>query len=889
MAPAVADTASVMTNTATAAITAAVEEAATDDAFVYENVFGAGTRVKYYNTSLGIKEDIILDYNIGKNRFDFEIDTGGDIPILTEDAAMILVYDKDDPEQLNYRFGTLYAYDSYTGEPSETGFRHLTEDCYYELTSLEGSKYRVTVVVPDEWLDHPELVYPVTIDPTVNNAPTNIDDTYVRESAATTNYYLESRLRIGNYNGTNYTSGKCHTFIRFITMPSLTNATVTQATLKMSLLSGQTSAQPARTWRVTSSWSGSSLTWNNRPSNSESSPITLPVGVSHYNFEVGAIVNSWYNGAANYGFLINYNNSTYADLNSLYSSDCGISYYLPTLTFTYVTNYAPITNGTYFIRNQKSGHYLDAFSAGGSGTNVGQYAFHGDTNQQWILTHKGGGYYQIVPVYNTNLSLDISNGGGANGTNVQVYNHTVYSAQRWKIIANANGTYRIASKCSNDTRVLTVANASTASGANVVQYQYNGSGNDEWVFERATFSGNSYTTLTNGVAKTGTISQGGEYWYKFIPSINKEYTFTTTGSIDTYGELYQGSKLLLSDDDTGQGHNFKITHTLVLGAEYMLKVRGYNSTTTGNYSICIGSTDPFHSDNIEYIRMKKYDQSVVGGDSDITTVVTKSYINSNQYFEAYAPGRQNVAFTINSSLINELNAQENSFQEYPTMYLPNFYYHLAKLGVDEMVDNNIIEYGSAEYYGIWASESNRLLIEANKISNQIQLTLATVTAIYSIYSFVSSVRAMNMSMNTTKTYYTADYRATAHLADDLLDNMTNNPNSNTVMLGTNANGVSYNQVAAQQGRSYFYSTNYDNYVNQYGSDAMLATNRTFISNAKDAGKTFWFSHDPIQQLANSTYANSTYTYELKYLEQIYGITISESNIFKSGEYWYLIP
>ena len=119
--------------------------------------------------------------------------------------------------------------------------------------------------------------------------------------------------------------------------------------------------------------------------------------------------------------------------------------------------------------------------------------------------------------------------------------------------------------------------------------------------------------------------------------------------------------------------------------------------------------------------------------------------------------------------------------------------------------------------------------------------------------------------------------------------MTNNPNSNTVMLGTNANGVSYNQVAAQQGRSYFYSANYDNYVNQYGSDAMLAANRAFISNAKNAGKTFWFSHNPLTQLSNSAYANSTYTYELRYLEQIYGITISESNIFSSGGYWYLVP
>ncbi len=299
--------------------------------------------------------------------------------------------------------------------------------------------------------------------------------------------------------------------------------------------------------------------------------------------------------------------------------------------------------------------------------------------------------------------------------------------------------------------------------------------------------------------------------------------------------------------------------------------------------------DPFDPRNIEYTRIKKYDQSSFDGDSDITTIVTKSVISSDLYFEAFAPERSQVSFKINQALITGLNAQEQAFQEYPTLYLPNVCFHLAKLGVDNMVSHGIINSGSAEYYGIWASEANRLLIAREQAANQIQLVCATITAVYSIYNIVTAIQAVQTSINTTQTYYASSYRSTAYLADDLLDNMTNNPNSNTVMLGTNANGVSYNQVAAQQGRSYFYSANYDSYVNQYGSDAMLATNRAFISNAKNAGKTFWFSHDPLQQLSNTAFANSTYTYELKYLEQIYGITISESNIFSSGGYWYLVP
>ena len=95
----------------------------------------------------------------------------------------------------------------------------------------------------------------------------------------------------------------------------------------------------------------------------------------------------------------------------------------------------------------------------------------------------------------------------------------------------------------------------------------------------------SYTTLTNGNSVSGNIEQGGEYWYKFTANECSDYTFSTTGSTDTYGELYQGTTLIQSNDDEGSGTNFSITYLLVAGAEYRLKVRGYSSTTSGSYSV----------------------------------------------------------------------------------------------------------------------------------------------------------------------------------------------------------------------------------------------------------------------------------------------------------------
>lgn len=100
-----------------------------------------------------------------------------------------------------------------------------------------------------------------------------------------------------------------------------------------------------------------------------------------------------------------------------------------------------------------------------------------------------------------------------------------------------------------------------------------------------TYNSVTYSTLTNGVAKTGTISQGGEYWYRFVATECSDFTFSTTGSIDTYGELYQGNTLLTTNDDGGEGTNFSITYLLVEGSEYRLKVRGYSSSTSGTYSV----------------------------------------------------------------------------------------------------------------------------------------------------------------------------------------------------------------------------------------------------------------------------------------------------------------
>lgn len=162
---------------------------------------------------------------------------------------------------------------------------------------------------------------------------------------------------------------------------------MTSATLKLKLLSGQSTAHPIRAWRVTSSWTSSGLKWNNRPScTDDAAAVADPKDMIDYSFQVADIVNKWYNGGTNYGFMLGYSSQSVQDLNSLYSVDCGISTCYPTLTFDYVSTptLSSIANGVYFIRNQNSGKYIDVqgqYTYGGA--NIHQWSFHGGPSQQW--------------------------------------------------------------------------------------------------------------------------------------------------------------------------------------------------------------------------------------------------------------------------------------------------------------------------------------------------------------------------------------------------------------------------------------------------------------------------------------------------------------------------
>ncbi len=153
------------------------------------------------------------------------------------------------------------------------------------------------------------------------------------------------------------------------------------------------------------------------------------------------------------------------------------------------------SNNTYYIRNYFTGKYMTV-DGSSVNSNVCQRTFTGNSNQQFKLSFVsavGAYYYNIIPMNNTSLVLDLENNSTANGANIKVFNPnpSYASAQQFKFVQNDDGTYRIIPKrCeqSSPNEALEVAGPSTADGANIQIWDYKDIVNQKWIIESTTDS-----------------------------------------------------------------------------------------------------------------------------------------------------------------------------------------------------------------------------------------------------------------------------------------------------------------------------------------------------------------------------------------------------------------
>lgn len=308
-------------------------------AVIYQEAL-AGVDVVYTVRTSGLKEDIVLKNAAVPHSFEFVLTADG-LTAVKRDGT---VYFQDREGNDIFHIGSLYMIDS-NGKYSES-----------VTCSIHQVKngYSLVISASEEFLNAADTVYPVIIDPSIMITGTsNTFDTCVDEQYPSSNYYASENLWTGGATGTN----TMRTYIKF-TMPSnITAAQVTSATLRIKKREHKTPTIKA--YRVTSSWSSSSVTWNNKPSYTTANgtgTITLDTG-SWYKLDTTTLVKYWLAGTySNYGFLLKEPSETSSSQKTkFYSSDAPspnkpeliIEYNPPAATYTITYNGNGNTGGKY--------------------------------------------------------------------------------------------------------------------------------------------------------------------------------------------------------------------------------------------------------------------------------------------------------------------------------------------------------------------------------------------------------------------------------------------------------------------------------------------------------------------------------------------------------------
>ena len=482
---------------------------------VYHDVFGDGTTLKYTPLFSGYKEDIILQEYVG-NEFHFILDTNGLNPVIVDGMVQLL----DSTGEIAAEINPIYVYDS-----CEAGY-NLTLDNYFEITPLSDETFELTIVVDDAFLQSPETVYPVVIDPTVTINSTGsgssksiVDTPIYNGSGVANNPSGKNSTAILGYVNSKYGSGRL--LMRF---PGLTtqsfwnnNYIITRASLTVKEVSGLSSSADIDAYVYTGDdWNESSVysssIWNGAGSYLSSATFSYP-GSTVKSFNITNVMQNWKSDSAALAkgiILKNRTNESTTSLRKIFQTSEGAT--KPYLSVTYsLASTGTIEDGIYYIQNVYSGKFLDIDTNDSSngtsdGTSVIQCTYHGEKSQQFLVTCESDGFYSIRPrnISDQSKAIDLHTSVGANtdGTNAQIYTYSArYKEQKFIISTAANGGYKIGSSMSNGSKVLRVENSSTADNANVEIFTNSDSRTDDnWYFEKAFGCAWEFNSKGNGNA-----------------------------------------------------------------------------------------------------------------------------------------------------------------------------------------------------------------------------------------------------------------------------------------------------------------------------------------------------------------------------------------------------
>ncbi len=262
-------------------------------------------------------------------------------------------------------------------------------------------------------------------------------------------------------------------------------------------------------------------------------------------------------------------------------------------------------DGVYYIENVFSGLYLDIENGSSAdGANIRQWSYNGSHAQKFKLVSDGNGYYSILTgATNYTGCVDITNGSADDGANVIQWTHWGGDMQKFEIVHVGGGQYAIKTKCSSGKSGLDVYAWSTEAGGNINQWNYWGGDCQLWYLKAAeastayegtyylqSKSSGLYLDVENGANTDGANIQQWQYngshaqKFKFVADGKGNYYILTGASgytkcLDIYeGGTADGTNV---DQWTYWGGNMQKYHITKVGN--YIAIRSLNS----NYKSCL--------------------------------------------------------------------------------------------------------------------------------------------------------------------------------------------------------------------------------------------------------------------------------------------------------------
>ena len=256
----------------------------------------------YKVTPTGITELINLKSPTNSNSFTTMLRVSSKLsPVINNDGSI----DFFEGGTLVFKLDAPYMYDS-SNEVStniEVELERKSDQSARDITL-----YIYKIIPDNEWLTSVDRVYPVVIDPTVTTplASSSIIDTSVSSGLPN---QINQNVHPGTLKlGYGSSSGNNRIYIKFNQLPTLSSGDmVINSALYMGRInSNSSSGDRLNLYQVNSSWSSSTLTWSNQPTNDSTvKSMAFAATAGNYNtWEITDLMKKWYAGTSNFGVMI---------------------------------------------------------------------------------------------------------------------------------------------------------------------------------------------------------------------------------------------------------------------------------------------------------------------------------------------------------------------------------------------------------------------------------------------------------------------------------------------------------------------------------------------------------------------------------------------------------